>query len=77
MAGSDPADAATAAADDHACDYAAGLVGASLKGRRLGVLGYASELSADVDAVFAAAMATLRPRREVVSPVEYKRPPGA
>jgi amidase len=76
MAGADSDDPATAAADDHACDYAAGLLAASLKGRRLGVLGYASELSADVDAVFAAAMATLRAQgAEVVSPVEYKRPP--
>jgi len=76
MAGADPADPATAQAHDHACDYAAALEGASLKGRRLGVLGYASELSADVDVVFAEAMATLRAQgAEIVAPIEYKRPP--
>ncbi|HEY3888776.1 MAG TPA: amidase [Caulobacteraceae bacterium] len=74
MAGPDPADPATAQAGDHACDYAAALRGASLKGRRLGVLGFASELSADVDAVFAAAMAILRAGgAEIITP-DYKRP---
>ena len=74
MAGADPADPATVAADDHACDYAVALVGASLKGRRLGVLGFASELSPDVDAVFAEATAILRAQgAEIITP-DYKRP---
>ncbi len=74
MAGADPADAATAPADDHACDYAAALGGSSLKGRRLGVLSFAAELSAGVDAVFAEAMAILRAGgAEIVTP-DYKRP---
>ncbi len=38
MAGSDPADTATAQADAHKTDYAAGLMGYSLKGVRIGVL---------------------------------------
>jgi amidase len=38
MAGSDPADAATAGADGRARDYLAALAGASLSGKRLGVL---------------------------------------
>ena len=38
MAGSDPLDAATAEADAHKTDYAAGLAGYSLKGVRIGVL---------------------------------------
>ena len=38
MAGSDPADKATAEADAHKSDYTSGLAGASLKGVRIGVL---------------------------------------
>jgi amidase len=75
MAGADPADPVTAHADDQKCDYAAALVGASLKGRRLGILTFAAELSADVDAVFAEAMAILRANgAEIITPDDYKRP---
>lgn len=75
MAGADPADPATEAADDHARDYAAGLGGASLKGRRLGVLTFATDFSAAVDAVFAEAMAILQAHGgEVMVLADYKRP---
>ena len=42
IAGSDPADPATSDADKHKHDYAAGLDGSSLKGKRIGVLRFAS-----------------------------------
>ncbi|MGH7756173.1 MAG: amidase family protein, partial [Vulcanimicrobiaceae bacterium] len=42
MAGSDPADVATNAADRHKRDYLAALAGASLNGKRLGVLQFAT-----------------------------------
>jgi amidase len=75
MAGADPADPATAQADAHACDYVAGLEAASLKGKRLGVLGFAASLSPAVDVVFAAAVALLKGRgAEVVELTDYKPP---
>ena len=75
MAGSDPADPATAEADAHACDYAAGLAGASLKGRRLGVLVFATRFSPLVDPPFAEAVARLKAEgAEVVEITEYKPP---
>jgi amidase len=75
MAGSDPADAATAAADAHRRDYAAGLAGASLKGKRLGVLSFATGFSPAVDALFAQAVATLKAEgAEVVELKGYKPP---
>jgi len=75
MAGPDPADPATAAADDHATDYAAALDGASLKGRRLGVLTFAAGLSGPVDAVFDQAVATMRAKgAEVMLLSDYERP---
>ena len=58
MAGSDPADKATAEADAHNYDYAAGLAGASLKGVRIGVLRDISN-DAKTNAVFEAALKTL------------------
>ena len=75
MAGADPADAATAQANDHARDYAAALGGASLAGWRLGVLAFATELAAAVDALFDEAMATLRGHGAEIVPLgDYKRP---
>ncbi|HET7709703.1 MAG TPA: amidase [Sphingomicrobium sp.] len=58
MAGSDPADRATAEADNRKSDYAAGLAADSLKGKRLGVMRFASGFGTD-DA-FAQALAVLR-----------------
>lgn len=52
MAGSDPHDSATAPADEKRTDYLAAIRGASLKGKRLGVLRYATGLHSDDDALF-------------------------
>ncbi len=60
MAGSDPADSATAPADAKRGDYVAALSGATLKGKRLGVLKYASELQADEDILFRQTVAKLK-----------------
>lgn len=76
MAGSDPADPATAAADAHRTDYAAGLAGASLKGKRLGILTYATGFSPAVDAVFARAVAALKAQGAEVVELKAYRPPA-
>ena len=47
IAGSDPADPATAEADEHKRDYAAGLDADSLKGKRIGVMRFASGFGTD------------------------------
>ncbi len=60
MAGRDPADAATADADQRRTDYAAGLETSSLKGVRIGVLRFATGWSTPVDTAFEAALETLR-----------------
>jgi amidase len=57
MAGSDPADAATADADAHKTDYVAALAGATLKGVRIGVLRYTR--SPQTDAAFEQALKEL------------------
>jgi amidase len=73
MAGADPADPATAEADAHLCDFAAGLETASLEGKRLGVLSFATGFSPAVDAVFEAAVALIKARgAEVVELTDYK-----
>ena len=59
MAGSDPADPATAQADRRKTDYVAALAGASLKGVRLGVLRKAVGDDAKVRALFDRALADL------------------
>ena len=77
MAGSDPADPATAQADAHRHDYAAALAGASLKGKRLGVLSFATGLTPESDALFAAAVARLKAEgAEVIELKDYKPPEG-
>jgi amidase len=77
MAGSDPADPATREADAHRHDYAAGLAGASLKGKRLGVLTFATGLSPEVDKVFEASIALLKAQgAEVIELKDYKPPSG-
>jgi len=60
IAGSDPADAATKDADTHVTDYPAALDAGALKGRRLGVLRFATGWSSHVDAVFEQALAVLK-----------------
>jgi amidase len=58
IAGSDAADPATADADKHKTDYAAALDAGSLKGKRIGVLRFAS--NEQLDPTFEAALAVLR-----------------
>jgi amidase len=61
IAGSDPKDPATAKADAHKQDYVLALRGASLRGKRLGVLRYAAApLNPAVNAVFDHTVALLR-----------------
>jgi amidase len=78
MAGTDPADAATAEADARRADYAAALPGATLRGKRLGVLRYAcGRFAHGVDALFAAALDVLRREgAELVELPDYKPPEG-
>jgi amidase len=77
LAGSDPADPATAEADAHRHDYAAALAGATLKGKRLGVLGYATGLTPETDAVFDAAVALLKAQgAEVIDLKDFKPAEG-
>ncbi len=59
MAGSDPMDKATAAADSHKTDYAAGFTADSLKGVRIGVLDDEAGHDDKTTAVFNAALKTL------------------
>jgi amidase len=60
IAGSDPADPATVEADAHKTDYAAALDANSLKGKRIGVMRFASGFG--TDAAFETALAVLRER---------------
>lgn len=60
MAGNDPADPATAEADRHKADYASLLDAAALRGKRIGVLRFATGYSPGTDAVFEQALGMLR-----------------
>jgi amidase len=60
IAGSDPADAATAASDAYKTDYLAGLSPDALKGVRIGVLRFAADFHRETDRVFGQALATLQ-----------------
>ena len=60
IAGTDPADPATAEADARRTDYRAALDAGSLAGVRIGVARFASGYHAGTDAVFEAALADLR-----------------
>jgi amidase len=66
MAGSDPADPATAEADTRRVDYVAALDPQALKGARIGVLRFATGWSPGVDAVFEQALATLKTQGAVL-----------
>jgi amidase len=73
MAGSDPADPATAQADARRVDYVVALAGASLRGARLGVLSFAARFTPRVDAVFEAALSVLKAEgAEIVEIEEFK-----
>jgi amidase len=69
IAGSDPADPATRDADRHKTDYAALLDANSLKGKRIGVMRFASGFG--TDAAFATALAILKERGATL--VEIKK----
>ena len=64
IAGSDPADPATAEADKHRTDYAAQLDAASLKGKRIGVMRFSS--TEQLDPAFETALAILREQGAVL-----------
>jgi amidase len=64
IAGSDPADPQTAEADKHQRDYAGGLDPNSLKGKRVGVMRFASGFG--TDAAFETALAVLRERGAIL-----------
>ena len=69
IAGGDPADPATADADNHKADYAAALDATALKGKRIGVMRFASGFG--TDAAFETALALLRERGATL--VEIKK----
>ncbi len=66
MAGTDPKDPATAQADRRREDYAARLKPDALKGARIGVMRYAAGFHPQTDAVFEAALATLKAQGAVL-----------
>ena len=74
IAGGDPADPATAAADAHRDDYAAALRPDALDGARIGVLRFARPWSAQVDAVFERALTVLRARGAILVDIAYDPP---
>ena len=72
IAGSDPADPATAEADAHKVDYTAGLGTASLAGLRIGVLRKQVGNNPDVAAVFEAALADLKNAGAELVDIEFE-----
>jgi len=60
IAGTDPSDAATKEADAHVVDYVAALDAGALKGRRIGVLRFATGWSGPTDALFEQALDVLK-----------------
>lgn len=75
MAGTDPADPATAAADAHKTDFAAGLANASLKGVRLGVLRKAAGSHPKTTALFEQALADLKAAGAILIEVDFAQSP--
>lgn len=76
IAGTDAADSATAAADGRRADFHAALAGASLRGRRIGVVRNHGGGDGDGKPILDAAVATLRAQgAEIVDPVML--PPSA
>ena len=74
IAGSDPADPATAEADAHLTDFTAGLAEASLAGKRIGVLRKAVGNDPRVEALFDAALADLRRAGAETVELDYEAP---
>jgi amidase len=75
MAGTDPADIATRDADSHKRDYARELAGASLAGKRLGVLRFETGFSSAVDALFERSIAILRMQGAAIVEIRDFKPP--
>jgi amidase len=74
MAGSDPADPATARADAHKTDYLAALRPDALQGVRVGVMRFAAAFNPETEAVFDRALESLKAAGAVL--VEVPEPPG-
>ena len=74
MAGSDPADPATAEADARRSDYAAALRPDALRGVRIGVMRYAAGFHRETDVVFEQALSALKAQGAVL--VEVPDFPG-
>jgi len=74
MAGSDPADPATHDADAHATDYAAAIAGATLRGKRIGVLRFATGQLPQVDDLFAKALAAMRAQGATIVEIRDFKP---
>lgn len=76
MAGSDAADIATVEADAHKTDYLAALSGATLKGRRLGIiLPPAGAPLSDTDVVFQQALAVMKAAGAEIVEIKGFTPP--
>lgn len=76
IAGSDPADPATAEADRRRADYTSGLANASLRGVRIGVLEKQIGNDARVTALFDAARRDLERAGAVLVDIDYDWPEG-
>lgn len=76
IAGSDPADPATAEADARKVDYTRGLATASLKGLRIGVLRRAVGNHAGVKRVFEAALADLKAGGAELVEIDFQPDPA-
>lgn len=76
IAGSDPADPATAEADSRRAAFAQGLAGASLKGVRIGVLRKQAGSRAKVTEVFDRALADMRAAGAELVEVDFTRDPA-
>jgi amidase len=74
IAGSDPADPATAEADARKVDFTAGLAGASLQGVRIGVLTKQVGKNPAVERLFNLALADLARAGAVLVPIDYEPP---
>ena len=71
IAGSDPADPATAQADSHATDYTKALRPDALRGKRIGVMRFTGGWSAAVQARFDAALAVLKAQGATLVDIQH------
>lgn len=76
IAGSDPADPATAQADAHATDYTRALSPDGLKGARIGVMRFTGGWSAAVRARFDAALAVLKAQGATLVDIDHFKDRG-